>query len=261
MVSNLFGLESMCYLTCGLVDAGVPDYSLESAICKVAGTEFLWYAANRTLQLKGGEGYLRTQPFEKVLRDIRIFPIFEGANDVLRAFVALSGLEAAGRTPLRVAEIGLTDPIGSLGVLIDYFGGRIQREVRPDRIGNAHPESQHADSVSEQVKRLRDVSEGLLRKHKREIVDRQFAQKRLADAAADIFAQVAVLSRVSSIFEDQGVEPSGQEHYIAETFCSRAAERVRSRSTNWSTTTMSGCPRSRSSPTDGAKYGYALFEG
>ena len=49
MVAHLFGLESMCYLTCGLVDAGVPDYSLESAICKVSGTEFLWYAANRAL--------------------------------------------------------------------------------------------------------------------------------------------------------------------------------------------------------------------
>ena len=59
MVSYLFGLESMCYLTCGLVDAGVEDYSLESAICKVSGTEFLWYAANRAMQLKGGAGYMR----------------------------------------------------------------------------------------------------------------------------------------------------------------------------------------------------------
>ena len=50
MVAHLFGLESMCYLTCGLVDAGVPDYSLESAICKVSGTEFLWYAANRAVE-------------------------------------------------------------------------------------------------------------------------------------------------------------------------------------------------------------------
>ncbi len=56
MVSNLFALESMCYLTTGLVDAGVPDYSLESAMCKVSGTEFLWYEANRALQLKGGAG-------------------------------------------------------------------------------------------------------------------------------------------------------------------------------------------------------------
>src|SRR5919198_5041005 len=63
MVSYLFGLESMTYLSCGMVDAGVPDYSLESAICKVSGTEFLWYAANRALQLKGGEGYMRTEPY------------------------------------------------------------------------------------------------------------------------------------------------------------------------------------------------------
>ena len=97
MVSYLFGLESMCYLTCGLVDAGVPDYSLESAICKVSGTEFLWYAANRALQLAGGEGYMRDQPYEKVLRDTRIYPIFEGANDVMRAFIALGGIQAGRR--------------------------------------------------------------------------------------------------------------------------------------------------------------------
>src|SRR6185295_265781 len=230
MVSHLFGLEAMCYLTCGLVDAGVPDYSLESAVSKVSGTEFLWYAANRALQLKGGEGYLRTQPFEKVLRDIRIFPIFEGANDVLRAFVALSGLKPLGEKLSGLGEVGLADPIGSIGVLIDYFGGRIQREVRPHRISRAHPElSRHAESVSDQVKELRDVSESLLRKHKREIVHRQFAQKRLADSIADIFAQIAVLSRVTSIFDEQGVEPSGQERYIAETFCARATDRVRSR--------------------------------
>ena len=32
-----------------------------------------------------------------------------------------------------------------------------------------------------------------------------------------------MLSRVTAIFEDQGLEPSGQERYIAETFCERAA--------------------------------------
>jgi acyl-CoA dehydrogenase family protein 9 len=227
MVSFTFGLESMSYLTTGLVDAGVPDYSLESAICKVAGTEFIWYAANRALQLKGGEGYMRDEPWEKLLRDIRIFPIFEGANDVMRAFIALSGMKPLGEGLSELAEVSLSDPINSLGVLADYVGGRIQREVRPDRVTRAHPElSALADPVSDQVKRLRDVAERQLRRHAKEIVDRQFAQKRLADAVADIYAQIAVLSRVTAIFEEQGVEPSGQERYIAETFCTRAARRV-----------------------------------
>jgi acyl-CoA dehydrogenase family member 9 len=261
MVSHLFGLESMAYLTCGLVDAGVPDYSLESAVCKVSGTEFLWYAANRVLQLKGGEGYMRDQPYEKILRDIRIFPIFEGANDVLRSFVALSGIKPLGEKLSGLGDLDLGDPIRSVGVLIDYVGGRIQREVRPDKLSEAHPELEpHADAVSDQVKRLRDVSESLLRRHGREIVHRGFQHKRLADALADIYGQVAVLSRVSSIFEDQGVEPSGQERYIAETFCTRAATRVASRfdhiddSDDERMTAIAKLAYKR------GEYGYALFE-
>src|SRR3954466_14709776 len=120
MVAFTFGLESMAYMTTGLVDADVPDYSLESAICKVAGTEFMWYAANRALQLKGGEGYMRNEPYEKLLRDIRIFPIFEGANDVMRGFVALSGMKPLGEDLKELSDVSFGEPIQTLGVLADY---------------------------------------------------------------------------------------------------------------------------------------------
>jgi acyl-CoA dehydrogenase family member 9 len=226
-VSYLFGLESMAYLSTGLVDQGVKDYSLESAICKVAGTEFLWYAANRSLQLAGGAGYMRDGPYEKYLRDIRIFPIFEGANDVMRAFIALAGMKPLGDELKEMGEFSLADPIGSIGVLAEYVTGRIVREVRPDRITRAHDELDDlAGSVSEQVKRLRSVTEGLLREHRSGIAERQFHQKRLASAVSDVYAQVAVLSRVSAHLDEHGVEPSGQERYICDTFCRRAAARV-----------------------------------
>jgi alkylation response protein AidB-like acyl-CoA dehydrogenase len=261
MVSYLFGLESMTYLTCGMVDSGVPDYSLESAICKVSGTEFLWYAANRVLQLKGGEGYMRTEPYEKVLRDIRIFPIFEGANDVMRAFIALTGMKPLGEKLSELGSLELGDPIGSIGVVIDYVSGRIGRELRPDKITEAHPELENqAGAVSDQVKRLREVSEGLLRQHRKGIVERQFQQKRLSDVISDIFAQIALLSRITSILEDQGVEPSGQELYIADTFCARAATRVRStlnqieRNDDDRMTAIAKLALKRGS------YGYALYE-
>jgi acyl-CoA dehydrogenase family protein 9 len=261
MVSYLFALESMTYLTCGLVDEGVPDYSLESALCKVSGTEFLWYAANRSVQLKGGAGYMGDEPYEKVLRDIRIFPIFEGANDVLRSFVALSGMKPLGEKLSGLGDLELTDPIGSVGVLIEYVGGRIQREVMPDKLSGVHPELEsHADAVSDQVKHLRDVSESLLRRHKREIIRRGFAHKRLADSLADIFAQIALLSRVSSILEDQGVEPSGQERYIAETFCTRAADRVRGRFDQLESNDDERMTAIAKLAYKRGEYGYALFE-
>jgi acyl-CoA dehydrogenase family member 9 len=261
MVSYLFGLESMTYLTCGLVDAGVPDYSLESAICKVSGTEFLWYAANRALQLAGGEGYMRDRPYEKVLRDTRIYPIFEGANDVMRAFIALGGFKPVSEKLEGLSEIELSDPIGSIGVLIDYASDRIQREVRPARISKAHEElSEHADSVSDQVKRLADVTEKLLREHRKDIIGRQLQQKRLADNIADIFGQIAVLSRVTDIFEDQGVEPSGQERFIADTFCRRASARVGSRFDQVESNDDERMTAIAKLAYKRGSYGYALFE-
>jgi acyl-CoA dehydrogenase family protein 9 len=251
----------MCYLTCGLVDNGVPDYSLESAICKVSGTEFLWYAANRVLQLKGGAGYMRDEPYEKILRDIRIFPIFEGANDVMRAFIALSGMKPVGEKLSEFGEIGLGDPIGSIGVLLDYVGERVQQQVRPEKLTMAHPElEKQANDVSEQVAELHSVTEGLLREHRKGIMERQLHQKRLADSVSDIYAQVAVLSRVSSIFEDQGVEPSGQERYIADTFCTRAAERVRSRLRQTGENDDERMTAIAKLAYKRGEYGYALFQ-
>jgi acyl-CoA dehydrogenase family protein 9 len=125
----------------------------------------------------------------------------------------------------------------------------------------AHEELKgQADSVSDQVRELRSASESLLGEHRKGIVERQLQQKRITAAVSDILAQIAVLSRVTSIFEHQGVEPSGQERYIAETFCSRAAERVRSSfrqledndDERMSAIAKLACKR--------GAYGYALFE-
>jgi acyl-CoA dehydrogenase family member 9 len=227
MVSYLFGLESLAYLTTGMVDAGIEDYSVESAMAKVVGTEFVWYQANRAMQLKGGAGYMRTEPYELIMRDIRIFPIFEGANDVMRSFVALSALKPLGEELEVLTDLDLMDPLGTLGSWASYVGGRLKREVRPDSITLAHEQlSDLAGPVTDQVKRLRSTGESVLRRHGKDIVNQGMTHKRMADALADVYAQIAVLSRVTAIFEDQGVEASGQERYIAETFCRRAARRV-----------------------------------
>src|SRR5581483_1329850 len=129
-------------------------------------------------QLKGGEGYMRDELWEKMLRDIRIFPIFEGANDVMRAFIALSGMKPLGERLKELGDISLADPVGAIGVLADYVGERIQREVRPDRVTRAHDELDAlAGPVSDQVKQLREVSERLLRDYRGDVTERQFQQK------------------------------------------------------------------------------------
>src|SRR5688572_18994423 len=122
MVSSLYGFETMAYLTTGLVDAGAPDYSPETAMAKTAGSEVHWYAVNRVFQLLGGQAYMVDSPAAKALRDSRVFPIFEGSNDVLRAFVALAGLKTVADEVADLRHLDLADPIGSIGVLADYVG-------------------------------------------------------------------------------------------------------------------------------------------
>ena len=104
------------------------------------------------------------------------------------------------------------------------------------------------------------MTESLLREHRKEIIERQFQQKRLSAAISDIFAQVAVLSRVTQIFEDQGVEPSGQERYIADTFCTRAAGRVRSASPQIESNDDERMSAIAKLAYKRGEYGYALFE-
>ena len=172
---------------------------------------------------------MRDRPYEKILRDIRIFPIFEGANDVMRAFIALSGMKPVGREALgaRRDRAGRPDPL-------DRGAGRLRR--RPDPARGAPGADHHGPRRALGARRRgRRPGQGArlasprscCASTRRGSSSAQFQQKRLADAIADIYAQVAVLSRVTAIFEDQGVEPSGQERYIADTFCTRAAGRVR----------------------------------
>jgi very long chain acyl-CoA dehydrogenase len=48
---------------------------------------------DEAIQLHGGMGFMSETGLERVLRDLRIFRIFEGANDILRLFIALTGLQ------------------------------------------------------------------------------------------------------------------------------------------------------------------------
>ena len=154
---------------------------------------------------------MRDEPYEKVLRDTRIFPIFEGANDVLRAFIALTGMKPLGDELSELGDISLADPIGSLGVLADYIGGRVGRAVRPERITRARRElSPLADSVSEQVRpaalRHRVAAARARPRHRRAAVPPEAAgQRRLRHLRADRGALAS-----HDHLGEHGVEASGQ---------------------------------------------------
>jgi acyl-CoA dehydrogenase family protein 9 len=227
MNTQIYGLESSSYLTTGLVDRGVADFALESAISKISSSDIGWYGLNRAFQLHGGEAYMSDHPLSKALRDFRIFPIFEGANDVLRAFVALNGIKALSEELPDVRNIKLSAPGKAFGELAPYVSGKLGRAVRPDTLTGVHPSlAKHAKAVAEQTVALRDHTEAAIRKHGKKVQEKQLIQKRLSEAASGIYAQVAVLARASATLARDGVEQSRDEKIVAINFLKRSQREV-----------------------------------
>lgn len=62
-------------------------YSMESAIAKCYASDIAMEVTTDAVQCFGGYGYSREYPVEKLMRDAKIFQIFEGTNEVLRIVV------------------------------------------------------------------------------------------------------------------------------------------------------------------------------
>ena len=70
-----------------LADMGLP-FSKESAAAKCFTGDSVMQTAIDAVQILGGYGYSREYPVEKLMRDVKVFQIFEGANQVQRLTIA-----------------------------------------------------------------------------------------------------------------------------------------------------------------------------
>ncbi len=202
MAASIFAMESMTYQTAALIDSGTDDYMLETAILKVFATERLWRIVNDALQIHGGAGYFNDLPFERMMRDHRIDLIGEGANDVLRAFIALVGMRDVG-LELEGILNALKSPFGNLSRLGSFAARRIgSMLLSPEVTVRTTELEREAGRLGNLIGTFGAAVDRLLRKHQQEILDRQYLQARIADAACELYASSCVLSRLDAIVRD-----------------------------------------------------------
>ncbi|EDM01261.1 acyl-Coenzyme A dehydrogenase family, member 9, isoform CRA_a [Rattus norvegicus] len=225
MAQKAYVMESMAYLTSGMLDQpGFPDCSIEAAMVKVFSSEAAWQCVSEALQILGGSGYMKDYPYERMLRDARILLIFEGTNEILRLFIALTGLQHAGRIlTSRIKELksgNVTTVMETIGRKLRDSLGRTVDLGLSSNIAVVHPSLGHY-KLEENVHYFGRTVETLLLRFGKTIVEEQLVLKRVANILINLYGMTAVLSRASRSIRI-GLKNHDHEILLANMFCVEA---------------------------------------
>lgn len=86
----------------------------------------------------------------------------------------------------------------------------------------------YAQVLEECTRNLATAVDRILRKHGKNIVDMQFATRRLADIMVDLFALACTISRVSTSVHEKGKDKAQKELEILAVLSGQVSRRVRS---------------------------------
>jgi very long chain acyl-CoA dehydrogenase len=172
-------------------------------------------------------GFMKSTGLERVMRDLRIFRIFEGANDILRLFVALTGLQYVGS---HLRELQKAVKNFNFNVIVNESSKRLRRGIGISsglNINEHIHSSLHSSGLllSKSIDRFGTAIEQILMKHGKTIRDEQFIVHRIGDITIDLYSMAASLSRCTQSFKNQ--RPSAiHEANLVRIWCEEAYDRI-----------------------------------
>jgi acyl-CoA dehydrogenase family protein 9 len=195
MAAWTYAMEAMTTVTASLIDRGLEDYMLETAMLKVWSTERLWTIVNDAFQIHGGAAYFTDRPLERMLRDHRINQIGEGANEVLLSFIALSGMRGPGIQLKSVAEVWKR-PWKGLGPIGRLSGDALRLRLRAPLVPVQSPDLKPAARcLGNRIRELGATVQSVLIRRGEDVIQQQLVQQRVAWIAMELLASACALSR------------------------------------------------------------------
>ncbi|MFM7148705.1 MAG: acyl-CoA dehydrogenase family protein, partial [Gemmataceae bacterium] len=230
MAAYAYAMEATTAECAGFIDRGFEDYMLETAMLKVWSTDALWQIVNDTMQIFGGKSFFLDEPYERWMRDARLNLVGEGANDVLRAFIAMVGIKPVADQFLKVKD-ALSSPIKQLGTLLSFGGSQIKSRLRlskPEVPVRSPGLREPANNLASQIQSFSLAVQSALITHRENILFRQYVQERLADAACELYSASCVLARLDSLLSGGNGQPDSarREEQIGRYYLKLSARKV-----------------------------------
>jgi acyl-CoA dehydrogenase family protein 9 len=213
------------------LDADDVDASLEAACCKIFASELVWRTSDEMVQIAGGRGFVKPWPYERYLREARINRIFEGANEVLRLFVGLNGVQGPAEE-LKELVGALRNPaqLENWVLVSSYAAQRVRTAfgVRDKFSVTLHASLKaQAEFVERHVVELARATARAVTRHKKELLHRQLVVERLADMAMELYARTVTIARTQRLIEERGIEACAREIALTALFCVQSGRRFR----------------------------------
>jgi len=230
LTAGIYACDAMLGILASLADYQGGEFALEAACAKVFSSDLIWSATDEMVQLAGGRGFVKPFPYERFLRDARINRIFEGANEVLRLFIALNGVQGPAES-LKEVGTALRRPLRHLGLLSGYAASRIRSRLGATATLDTQLDprlAKHKSYFEKHVAELKASTQRAIMKHRGAIVDRQLVLERLANMAIELVATASVISRTQSLIDEQGADACERELELCDLFCVESGRRFRS---------------------------------
>lgn len=242
MAAHTFAMEATTSQCAAVIDGGSDDYMLETAILKVFATDSLWTIVNDTLQIYGGQGYFSNEPYERWMRDARINLIGEGANEVLKAFIAVVGIRGVGEA-LRGVLAAIKNPLGEFGTLWRFGQSQVSarlhtptipvqtKELIPAARSLAGHVRDFGLAIPQVLAHFRKQALGHRNGKNEElailevVLKSQYMHERLADAACDLYVSSCTLSRLDALLAGGNGAAERERDIRAGRYFLRLAER------------------------------------
>src|SRR5205085_5467704 len=125
--------------------------------------------------------------------------IGEGANDVLKAFIALVGMRSVGEQ-LKGVRDAVFNPVKERDTLWRFLRNQVGSRLSAPDVPVKNPALQgDARNLGKRVRDFGLAVQQTLLSYREAVLERQYIQERIADAACELYASSCTLSRLDQL--------------------------------------------------------------